>query len=277
MSADFEKNNPAGRLYTLVRKAKTVSDGPPVQFWATVFAINYRDLGNAPILEVVDKLGHFLLLVDDVERGFRELAFEEFYFEPFDPLRKVVDGSLRGLAANHGNIFGPVTSEHIAYLKVGAVEWSKRNPDPPIDDKKLKEIEKQARELRDAVKASPDIASDLRNLIVSLMESILEAIEQYKVGSVTVLEEAGVHVLGQFYWNARLVLRTFSDSKAKKWLKRAGAVVGMFIAVVSYGEKGWKSIETISSVTEFLTSGEPEIPIVDLTAENEINPEDLGK
>lgn len=264
--ADFTKN-PAGRLYTLTRKAKEVARGvsPPARFWGEVFEVPYSDVGD-PILPIVNRLTSFVQLIDHVEVGFNKLELEGFYFEPFEPLRRVVDSSLRVLAGGATDLFDPVSLEHVAYLRVGAVEWSKRGLEPEVDESQLDEIRKQVDALITDVRAAK-IPDDIRRLILSLLATILGAIDQYDFIGFPALETGAVELIGTVHWNSAVIEKAGTDSRAKQWLKKAGAIVGMFIATVTFAEKGWKALDTVASVTQFLTSGEPEIPAVDIDSE----------
>lgn len=261
-------NNPAERLHELVSKAKRHPEpAQPAHLWANVFDISVGSNAiNSDELEaVVERLRQFRTLIDNTEKGLREFQdVDPRYHEPFDPIRKVVFTSLMGLTNNLNGLLNPVTERHMTLLELAGGEWSRRMPEPKIDDKQLQEILKQAQELLEAVKNASDIGEDLRKVILSMIASIEQAIQEYRIIGPAALEKGIVQVLGQLHWNRHILEKTPEGSKGGKLLKRVGAIGTALIAVMTFAGTTRKTIETLAPDVLFLTSGLPEIPPVDL-------------
>jgi len=260
-------NNPAARLLEFVSKAKRYPDpAQPARLWANVFDISVgKDIQHEELESVVERLKQFRTLIEDAENGLKELPDVELrYFEPFKPLQKVLFVSFLSLNQNVGGLLNPVTERHMTLLELAAAEWSKRSPDPEIDDKQLHEILNQARELFETVKSATDIAEDLRKVILSMLSSIEQAIQEYRIVGPSALENGIVQILGQTRWNRDILEKTPEDSKGGKILKRVGAIGTALIAVMTFANTTRKTIETFAPDVLFLTSGVPEIPPIAL-------------
>ena len=125
-------NNPAALLLILVRRLRFTSpSGPPARVWAHALDIDLnREMTGPPFVQVVQGILAFLDLVDETERGLRELKFDDFYAVAFPPLRQVAQRSLSNLCANQSNLTRPITDETLTLLRVIAAEWEKKKPEP---------------------------------------------------------------------------------------------------------------------------------------------------
>jgi hypothetical protein len=258
-------DNPAGRLHGILSKAKTIQEGAPAAVWSKVFSISpASDLSH--LTEVVQRLNELQQLVDETEKGFTEFENDsETYLESIAPIRKVILTSFQGLNNNMTGLLNPVSERHMTLLEMGAAEWSRRIPEPKIDEKQLEEILKQVRELFEAVKRATDVDEELRTLILSMLDSIERAIQKYRVVGPSALEESIVQILGQLHWKQHVFLeKAPKGSKERKLLKKVGAIGTALIAVMTFADKTRKTVETFGQDILFLTSGEPEIPPVDL-------------
>lgn len=132
-------NNPAVRLYNVTQRLRSTSgNGPPARLWAQALDIPVNRKMTGPLFVQVSKgIIAFLDLLDETESGRQELGFDDLYSEAFPPLRLVAQVSLSNLRANQSNLTRPITDETIILLRVLALEWGKKKPDPNISQKAI--------------------------------------------------------------------------------------------------------------------------------------------
>jgi len=259
------QNNPAARLYDLTRKLRSTSgNGSPARLWAQALNIPINhEMTGLPLITVVQGILAFLDLLNETETGIHELGFDDFYSEPFPPLRRVVQVSLSNLRANQSNLTRPITDETLTLLRVIAAEWGKKKPDPQIDEELLKEIQADAHELFEAVKRV-EIDLDLKRLIVSLISAIEQAIQQYRIGGPEGLKRALALIIGQTNLNIEIVDKAKVDERTKIWWTRFSKVAVKFSEIVRFGNETRKTIEAISPFVRIVGWAPDEIPPVDL-------------
>lgn len=259
------QNNPAARLYTLARRLRSTScSGPPARLWAQALDIPInQELTGPPFIQVVQEILAFLDLLNDTETHLHELEFDDFYSEAFPPLRQVVQVSLSNLRANQSNLTRPLTDETLTLLRVIASEWGKRKPDPKIDEEVLKEIQREARGLFEAVKRA-EIDAALKRLILSLTSEIEQAIQQYRIGGPEGLKRALALIIGQANLNIDLVDKAKDNEHAKIWLTRFYKIAVKFSEIVKFASDARKTLEAISPFVRLVGGAPSEIPPVDL-------------
>jgi hypothetical protein len=216
---------------------------------------------GAPFFQVVQQLLAFMDLVKETEAGLRELEFDDFYWEPFPPLRRVVLVSLSNLRANHSNLTGPITDEILTLLRVIASEWGKKSPDPEIDDDVLKEIQTEARNLFDAVKRA-ELNPEMKRLILSLTSEIEQAIQQYRIGGPDGLKRALALIVGQAKLNLEIVEKAKADERAAVWWTKFYNVGAKFFVAVRFANDTRKTIDAVVPFVRLL-GGPDEIPAVE--------------
>lgn len=258
------QNNPAARLYDLARRLRSTSrNGPPARLWAQAFDIPINvEMTGPSFFHVVQQILAFLELLNETEAGIHELEFDDFYWEVFPPLRRVVQASLSNLRTNQSNLAGPITDETLTLLRVIAAQWEKNKPDPKIDEEVLKEIRVEAISLFEAVKRA-EIDPELKRLILSLTSEIEQAIQQYRIGGPEGLKRALALIVGQANLNIDIVEKAETDQRASGWWKRFYNITLKLFAVVKFANN---TRETISAVSPLLRLfGAPdEIPPVDI-------------
>lgn len=247
------QNNPAARLYELSRKLRSTSgDGPPARLWAQVLDVPINDeMTGPPFVQTVQRILAFLDLVNETETGIHELEFDDFYWEAFPPLRRVVHTSLSNLRVNQSNLAGPISDETLTLLRVIAAEWGKRKPDPKIDEEALKEIQAEAHGLFEAVKRAP-IDLDLKRFILSLTSEIEQAIQQYRIGGPEGLKRSLALIMGQANLNLEIIDKAKGDQRARAWWTRCYKVCLKFFEVVRFANDARKTIEAVSPFVRLL-------------------------
>jgi hypothetical protein len=272
---DHAVKNPAGRLHQFLSKAKRHADpAQPARLWGSVFdiPISSKDINQDELIAVVERLREFQTLIEETENGLGDLQeIDRRYFEPFQPIKKVVFVSLMGLNQNVGGLLNPVTERHMTLLELAAAEWARRQPEPEVDEQQLQEILKQTRELFETVKAATDISDDLRKVLLSMLASIEHAIQEYHIVGPLALEKGIVQILGQLRWNQPILEKgseASEGSTSRNLLKRVGAIGTALIAIMTFANTTHKTIGTFAPDVLFLASGNPEIPPVKLVDVN---------
>ena len=258
------QNNPAARLYDLtVRLRSTSGNGPPARLWAHAFDIPINhEMTGAPFFAVVQQILAFMDLLKETEAGLRELEFDDFYWEPFPPLRRVVLASLSNLRANQSNLTGPITDGTLTLLRVIASEWGRKRPDPKIDDDALKEIQTEARNLFDAAKRA-ELDPELKRLILTLTSEIEQAIQQYRIGGPEGLRRALALIVGLARLNLEVVEKARANERAAIWWTRFSKVGAKFFAAVRFANDTRKTIDAVVPFVRLL-GGADEIPAVEI-------------
>jgi hypothetical protein len=256
-------NNPAARLHLLTKKARSHGDKPPGRLWASVFELPYESDGVKPeeVRRVVESLMEFHALIVETETGVREMGFEDFYFAPFPALRSVVHGSLSNLRGNSAGLLSPVTLEHETLLLVMATEWNKKRLEPEIDHELLSEIQTEVQQLFNEI-SSADINSDLKQLILTLLAEIQQAIEQYRIGGAERLKRALAFIIGQASLNSDIVEHATVEKQSRAWWTRTQGLVVKLYSAVKFANDTRQTIERAVPFLRLLGSGS-EIPPID--------------
>lgn len=256
------QNNPAARLYDLARRLRSTSgDGPAASLWAQVFDIPLNHETTGPrVVQVTKRILAFLDLLEETQAGLTELQFDDFYSEVFPPLRRVAETSLSNLMASHSESTGPITDETLTLLRVIAAEWSKKSPDPKIDEDVLREIVSEVHRLFELVKRE-EIDPKLKRLILSLTSEIEQAIQHYRIHGPEALEHAQAIILGRIQMNLNLINKAKTQQRVL-W-SRFYNVCTKFFEVLRLANETRKTIESVSPLVRLLGAPD-EIPRVDL-------------
>lgn len=259
------QNNPAARVHYLAQRLRATSaNGPPARLWAQALDIPINDeMTGLLFIQVVQGILSFSNLLNETETGLHELGFEDFYWEPFPPLRLVVQRSLSNLRANQSNLTRPITEESLTLLRVIASEWGKKKPDPQINDKALKEIQTEAHALFEAVKRA-QIDQDLKRFILSLVSEIEQAIQQYRIGGPESLQRALALIIGQANLNMDMVDRAKAGERTRILWNRFYKIAVKLFEIVKFASDTRKTIETVSPFIRLIGGTPGEIPPVDL-------------
>lgn len=258
------QNNPAARLYDLARRLRSTSrSGPPARLWAQAFDIPINvDMTGPSFFHVVQQILAFLELLNETEAGIHELEFDDFYWEAFPPLRRVVQTSLSNLRTNQSNLAGPITDETLTLLRVIAAQWEKNKPDPKIDEEVLKEIRVEAISLFEAVKRA-EIDPQLKRLILSLTSEIEQAIQQYRIAGPEGLKRALALIVGQANLNIEIIEKAETEPRARGWWRRFYNVTVKLFEVVKFANNARETIGAVSPLLR-LFGAPDEIPPVDI-------------
>jgi len=257
------QNNPAVRVHSLARRLRSTSpNGPPARLWAQALDIPINQEMTGPsFIQVVQEILAFRDLLDETETGLYELGFDDFYSEALPPLRLVVQRSLSNLCANQPNLTRSITDETLTLLRVIAAEWSKKKPDPKIDDEILKELQTEAHDLFEAIKRA-DINPNLKRFILSLTSEIAQAIQQYRIGGLESLKRA-LALIGQANLNIDMVEEARSGERTKLLWARFYKIAVKLFEIVKFASDTRKTIEAVTPFIRLIGGAPDEIPPVD--------------
>ncbi len=237
-------NNPAARLYELARRARTVGGEIPARLWASVFELPYtHDRANPEeLVEIVKALMALEDLIDETEAGIQDLKFDDFYLEAFPPLRQVVFSSLASLRGSVNGLMSPLTLEYVTLLRVMGSEWNKKRPEPEVDEQVLKEIQAEAHELFEEIKAA-EIDSELKRLILSLSAEIEDAIKQYRIGGPERLKDTLAFIQAKVNLNSGIVAQAEADKSSNVWWNRLYNLGVKLYGAIKFANDTRKTIE----------------------------------
>ncbi|HEX8459097.1 MAG TPA: hypothetical protein VF656_17520 [Pyrinomonadaceae bacterium] len=245
-------NNPAGRLHTLLQEAKKKEgNNNGYHLWATVFDISQNPDEPMPdevLVEVIHRVVQMIDLISDAERTLKTIPDIDttLYLEPYSRIRKVlrIDNLPLG---NYREHLKQITNGDMALLAIGAVEISKHQDEPIIEeqvlDKFLEEIDALFKEVR-----TSSINDKLKRFILEQLELIRRAVHEYQIGGIERLRKALAMSLGELILHKDLI----EESKDQEEVRKYGNIVNHLFSVVSFAADMTQVIEGVGKYLPYL-------------------------
>lgn len=214
------KNNPAGRLYDLLRSAQRQ---PPKErariAWAKVFGVEPTDTGL-----LLDMLADLIGLVSETKISIERLrdVDHDIYLKPFGKLEKFfshvhLDG--------HWEQWQKQLDEPTLYgLQFAADRLSRATGSSTISEKDIEGIRKELEEFLTSVLES-DLPQGLKALFLRNLESIRHALLVYRIRGVEGLEHELERAVGSLMLNQGEMPPAGSESTSRKYWERFFLVV----------------------------------------------------
>jgi hypothetical protein len=253
-------DNPAGRLYLLLEKAKSLR-GNGFAMWEQVFAIDSQLAEEKRQFEVVVRLFQTQELVDDVERCL--LASGDVDPEPYIAALPEIRKALNFKSLDTGNyevILSNIHDHGLRLLGLASEILSRRHSETQITEDELSEILSQVRALFEKVKATsfesdPDV-SRLQTFILDSLTYIDDAIQQFRIRGVKRLEDALVRIAGEMsYRYGNIPEQASKHETTRNWFDEWKGVIGRLDSLIRFADTGIRAIDTSSRILALLTPG----------------------
>lgn len=186
MVNDISLNNPAGRLHRILSRAKSAGQATVLSAFAHAF-----EIPPANIHEVLMNLGRLGLAVDEVSEELRRVNATdtlELYLESAPQLKSAL--SIQQLGAAWESYKNSIRDEDLRALRYCSKELSKLSLEEVLSDEQIKDLKTKVEALYEDVINSTDIEAELRKVMLGHLDSIRQAIHNYRVEGIRPLAQA---------------------------------------------------------------------------------------
>jgi len=186
-----KKDNPAGRLYAILREVERQNDQEPTRkAWAIVFGVSEKDE-----LEILRGLVDMQLLVDETENliSNNEQLNSELFLKSFHQLKRAV--SAQSLANPWKTYKVGLTVDAMTRLEFCAEVLSTTHQENLLASEELDQLKKSLDEVMEFAEKS-DIEYELKIFVLSKMELIRRGIFDYKINGASALRGVLESIIG---------------------------------------------------------------------------------
>ena len=252
-----KKDNPVGRLYEILVKAKQFT-GTGYEIWGQVFEIesvtgDSPDVNEDAIFEVLSRIVQLRALVNEAKESLMNLegVNHELYLTPFPNIIPVV--KIDNFPTSNFELYiQKINESDMALLSLGADELSRRHIEPSINEDELKEILREVNELFEEVSSS-SLEKELKTYILTQLELIRRGINEYRITGIKRLQEALATTIGSMLINRDLINQASDKQEVGKFV----SLTMRFANVVTLASKATALIESLSKFLPLLLPGGP--------------------
>mgnify|MGYP001164772489 CR=1 FL=1 len=234
-----QNDNPAGRLYHILKEAKEKPGGNSTgQVWAEVLN---ADTGDK--YEILKRVSSLQTLVKETELLIesRSDLNTNLYLRSFPRIRSVTSGE--NLAASWSNYQNNITDETLTRLEFCSEVLSHTSAEETITEEELETIKKEVEELRSSIHES-NINFELKVIILDQVEAIRRSIEEYKIRGIKSLKNALEANIGSIIVHQDL----YKKSEEKELIEKLGELIDKIDTVTSKILKVKKVISTVGKL-----------------------------
>jgi hypothetical protein len=205
----IKTDNPAGRMFHLLTKAKASGEGSGYDIWSKVFDIQQRSdvLLDSSQFEVIHGLAQLRKVLDEIEDGMRSaegLDLEiDHYIYPLERIRALLLPTDMSVS-NYQTYLQEITPADMTVLALCAMELSKRSAEREANEDELSNLLDDITALYEEILKS-SIHKQLKTLILEQLENIRRAIEEYRIGGIRRLRKALGESIGRLYLDKDLI------------------------------------------------------------------------
>lgn len=238
-------DNPAGRLYKLLREAKKVQTGTGYTTWGEVFGIQGIKIQSPPlddhVIEVINGVVQLKELITEIEGklGKIEGINLPLYLTPFARIKEAIKVS--HLPINpYSNILNPISEGDLMVLVFCAEELNRHYSEQQVDGDLLTDIFAEVTVLFNEV-VNSELPPELKVFILDQLEVIRRGISEYKIRGVERLRETLGELIG-----AIVIKRDILDaSKERPEVGKFGSIVNLLMSAVTFAADSTTLIETV--------------------------------
>jgi hypothetical protein len=242
-------DNPAGRLYTILKKAKQFK-GSGYRIWGNSFNIltnrDEREISDAIALQVIEHVIQLKKLINEIELSLKviEGLNLSLYLTPFDRIRGAI--KLRELTTpNYETYLREVTEGDLTVLAFCADVLSRYCREPVVEESQLEEILDSVGALYTDVFNS-SLEDELKVFILDELEMLRRAIHEFRVRGFGRLKEAMPSVVGSYVITREWISKSEANDEDKSLLDSFSNILGRYGAVVSFAANTTKLLEAAS-------------------------------
>lgn len=215
------KNNPAGRLYDLLRAAqKHPVKEPARNAWAKVFDVEPADTGSL-LKMLADLIGLVSQTKSSIER--LEDVDHVLYLKPFKKLETFF--SQVNLDAQWAQWQGQLDEPTLYGLQFAADKLSRNAGSTSISEKDLESLRSELEQLVTSVLDS-DLPQELKALFLRNLESVRHALLVYRIRGIDGLEEELERAVGSLMLHKHKIPPKGDKSASRNFWERLFLVVG---------------------------------------------------
>ena len=238
-----ENTNSAERLYNILSKAKETAITPMNSMvgWAMLFEIELIGQDSElvvnpkeqhPIIfhhnvqmEVLHRLFEVNQLVSEIEEKIKRVQEIKYdlYLKPYSRIRRTV--SPTRLTDNFASILSEISDSDMTIIQFCSQELNKNFPEKSVDESLLKELLTEIQDLYEKIKES-EIEFKLKNILLDLLETMRQALHEYRIRGSERLGEAIQRLVGIYSLNKENMENSSVEEvgKVKKLLGKFGSL-----------------------------------------------------
>ncbi|CAN5401208.1 hypothetical protein BH10ACI1_BH10ACI1_11960 [soil metagenome] len=261
-----ENTNSAERLYKILSKAKETAIAPmnAIVGWAMIFEIELIGQDSElvvnpkeqhPIvfhynvqMSVLHRLFEVNQLVSDIEakiKRVREIKYD-LYLNPYVRIRRTI--SPTRLNENFAGMLSEISDSDMTIIQFCSEQLSKSFPEKLADELLLKELNNEIQNLYEKI-SEADLIYELKELLLDLLETMRQAIHEYRIRGVDRLKDGVTDTLGKLILNKEMLQNSGAEE-----VREVGDIWSKFVSVYSFAADSIQMIEGIEKVLPLLPS-----------------------
>jgi hypothetical protein len=207
-------NNPAGRLYALLREAKRQEAQKSVRAaWANVF-------GSNEIARIFGHLCELSNVLDQVESEIRLLDVKhEVYLKHFPVLKAAILAT--NLDEQWNQTKGQLTEQALDSLEFCSERLEAMRPEGSVDTEMLEELRSEIAALFTSIETAT-IPPELKAVLMSMLNSMHEALGQYRILGVEGLRQEWFHIRARLERHGEAILMERNNPVVIKFMTAIG-------------------------------------------------------
>jgi hypothetical protein len=235
---DESANNPAGRLYDLLQKMKTVPDGPIEDAWRQVL----QSGDSASVL--LTRLGEVYALPDQIRREVATYPDDENQELLLRPLPTIEDALRRPLVQHVSEFSGHVDAATMTGLEWCAERMRRRSREGRLTSDQWATLESAILDLYGEIEKELSPEDELRRFLVDHVEDMLAAIQERAIRGTKAIQDAAERTIGS------VIVYEKRDRRAERtrpWTEKLMAISAGALLFLSIGNQ---SLELAGRVYE---------------------------
>lgn len=209
------KTEPAGRLFDILKEAKSKPDNYKVRkVWAEIFSVDEKDTGTilrmvADLIQLTYKTKSQIESLDDVDHS--------LYLKPFTKIERMF--SVLNLEANWLSCKNQLDEPTIYGLQFCSDKLNRNTKITALKSTEIELIKKSLTELSDLISAS-SLEPSLQLLLIRNIESLRQALIAYKIKGIDGIETEIELNLGSLFLNKNKIKESVSNEKSSTIFKK---------------------------------------------------------
>lgn len=241
-----ETQNSAERLYQILLKAKEVVPKTHVGMftWGAVFEIELIDtdfkvlenfsgrhplhLQQATQMEILHRIFELNKLVSEVEDTIKKVpnTNHDRFLKPFPRVRRVVSPAM--LSDDFKGILSELSESDMTILEFCSELLGNYFPEKIADEALLKELIEEIASQFEKIESS-DLPEELRKLLLDLLETMRQAIYEYRIRGIERLREALEKIVGIYVVN-----KATMENQDNEEVNKIKLIINKFFSLYSF-------------------------------------------
>lgn len=243
---EVKTDNPAGRLYTLLKQAKALNNNSGYATWGHIFNIpltkSKNSIDDDAMVEIIHRVMQLKELVVEVEDklGKIEGINLSLYLTPFGRIKNALKATNLNLG-NYVETLRPITDGDLTILIFCSEELAKHYSEQRVNEDTLKGIIEEVTKLFNEVTKS-DLPPELKVFILDQLEVIRRGISEYQIRGIERLRET----LGELVGAILVKRETLEVTKDQPEVRKFGTIVQHLMSAVTFASDATTLIAAVS-------------------------------